>query len=610
MANKSKGGKQVAGIARAGLSLTLALSLAVTPTASTLAAPLSRADYEACQARDETQFRDAIAAITAKALRKEIDTIDYDSVVAIEWRRLELDTLIDARVDSAVTSVREETSWGRLLQSLASQEQAQKLATAVAERVYQSDDMRKAIEGLAVGVGRDVGGRIELASQEAAGPALECLKAFVGPRYGSMVSRAATMDVGSGLELASESGGPNVGAGAVLKKSTSGITGVTLLIVRRQMANMARRIGQRIAGSILSRLVSVVAGGVGLVLIAKDVWDLRHGVLPIIADEMKSKDTKDKVRAEVARSISGHINDHLDEISRGTADQIVAVWQKFRSAHAQALNLAERKPTFRAFLDGVKPTQLAHLDEIVGLVLEREGEAGVVKRLGDGTLETAVKRLPSEALTIARETRSVDDAIRWHGVANNQLPSVLKYQLHQRARPDSFSNASLARLLALEDRLAIIRLAGIETAARDTLFDLEPAELKRLARSLSEPELATLATYLTGLKQATRERVLVAISADPARMIALRSAAVRDAVMASRDQRAAIDMMLRDGSGSLAEIRADFDNVWQGRIAPWLIVAKHPLVLGLLALGFLVMMLLVRRLVRPRGTTATGSTTS
>ena len=33
----------------------------------------------------------------------------------------------------------------------------------------------------------------------------------------------------------------------------------------------------------LGRLVSVVAGGVGLVLIAKDIWDFRHGVLPIIA---------------------------------------------------------------------------------------------------------------------------------------------------------------------------------------------------------------------------------------------------------------------------------------------------------------------------------------
>ena len=60
-------------------------------------------------------------------------------------------------------------------------------------------------------------------------------------------------------------------------------TAWAILLVRRQLANMAARIGQRLAGSILARLVSVVAGGIGLVLIAKDIWELRNGVLPIIA---------------------------------------------------------------------------------------------------------------------------------------------------------------------------------------------------------------------------------------------------------------------------------------------------------------------------------------
>ncbi len=600
----------MADVRRAGISVVLAISLVLAPMAPVFAAPLTRSDYEACQAQDETAFRSAVDAITSNALRQEIKTVDYDSVVAIEWRQLKLDALIDRRVDQAVSAVRDETSWGRLLQSLASQEQAQKLATAVAERVYQSDEMRKAIEALAVGVGREVGGRIELASQDATEPALDCLKAFVGPRYGTMISGAVTTDAGAGLELSSKNAGPSVGAGAVLKKSTSGITGVTLLIVRRQMANMARRIGQRIAGSVLSRLVSVVAGGVGVVLIAKDVWDLRHGVLPIISDEMKSDTTKGKVRAEVARTISSHINDHLGDISRGTADQIVTIWQKFKSAHSKALNLAERKPEFRSFLDNLKPNQLAQMDEVVSLVLEGEGEAGVLKRLGNGTLETAVKRLPVEALTIARETRSVDHALRWNAIAGDQLFSVLKYDLHQRAKPQSFSKSSLRQLLALEDRIAIVRLAGLEKAERDTLFEMEPAELKRVARSLTEPELAMLASYLTGLKTATRKQVLAAVGENPARMIPLKSAAVRDGVMASRDQQAAIDMLLRDGSGSVTQIRNDFQLAWDGRITPRLIVAKHPLVLVMIAFALLVALLLFRRLLRPRGTISKDITTS
>lgn len=594
---------------RAGVHLALALALALMQVTPAYAVPLTRSDYEACQAQDDAAFRDAVTAITAKALRQETETIDYQSIVAIEWRRQELDALIDARVDEAVTAVREETSWGSLLQSLASQEQAQKLATAVSERVYRSEDMAKAIEKLAAGVGSDVGGRIELAGQQAAGPALECLKAFVGPRYGTMVSTAVTLNAGSDLDI-SQNANAEIGSGTVIKNSASGITGITLLIVRRQMANMARRIGQRIAGSILSRLVSVVAGGVGVVLIAKDVWDLRHGVLPIIADEMKSKSTKDKVRAELARSISTHINDHLDVISRATADQIVAIWHTFRRAHTQALDLADENQSFRTFLDGLPATRLARLDEVISITMEREGKDGVVKRLNNGTLETAVERLPDEAMTIARETRSIDDAIRWQSIAGDQLASVVRLALHQRARPEKFSQKSLSQLLALRDRVAVTRLAGLEPAARATLFELTPDELKRLARSLTESELQTLVSYLTGLKDSNQKRILAAVSDDPARILALKSAQVRDAVLASKDQQAAVELMLRDGSGSLSQIRDDFVMAWEGRIAPRLMVAKHPFVLAMAVLALALVLLLFARLVRPRGSRASGASTS
>lgn len=595
---------------RTSTSVIAAISIAFGHVAPAIAAPLSRADYEACQAQNEAQFRSAIEAITAKALRKEIATVDYDSVVAIEWRRHRMSALIDHRVDQAVTAVREETSWGSLLQSLASQEQAQKLATAVAERVFQSEDMRRAIEALAVGVGERVGSRIELASEDAAEPALDCLKAFVGPRYGTMISAAVTRDAGEGLTVSNANKGPAVGAGAVLKNSTTGIAGVTLLIVRRQMANMARRIGQRIAGSVLSRLVSVVAGGVGLVLIAKDVWDLRHGVLPIIADEMKSKDTKDKVRAEVAASISGHINDHLDDISRGAADQIVKIWQDFRRAHAQALDLAERKSNFRAFLDGLQPAQLARMDEVVSLVVEKEGEAGVLKRLDDGTLDTAVKRLPDPALTIARETRSVEDALRWNAIAGARVSDVVDHDLYRIAKPQGFTQNSLSRLLALDDKLAISRIAALTPEQRETVFELESTELKQLARSLTTTELATLSGYLTGLKAASRTQILAAVTENPARILPLKSVAVREAVMASRDQQAAIAMMLRDGSGSLDDVRRDFEMAWDGRIKPRLLVTKHPLVLGVFGVGVVLMFLLFRRLLWPRGRTTNTDATS
>ncbi|MEQ1713951.1 MAG: hypothetical protein ABL908_21500, partial [Hyphomicrobium sp.] len=162
---------------------------------------ISRADYETCQAQDESAFRAAIEVITVRALQKGTASIDYNALVADEWRKNGLDEVIDKRVDLAIAEVKAETSWGSLLQSLADAEQAQKLAVAVAERVYRSDALKAAIEGLATGVGNAVGSRIELASIDAAGPALMCLQAFLGPRYGSTVSRAVVADAGKEFGL-------------------------------------------------------------------------------------------------------------------------------------------------------------------------------------------------------------------------------------------------------------------------------------------------------------------------------------------------------------------------------------------------------------------------
>ena len=121
----------------------------------------------------------------------------------------------------------------------------------------------------------------------------------------------------------------------------------------------------------------MVAGGVGLVLIAKDIWDFRHGVLPIIATEMKSKETKDKVREELAKSIAEQIDDSIKEICDKTAERVVEIWLEFRRAHAKVVELADRQEGFKRFLDTVKPDDLPRLDEVVALVLASEGEAGV-----------------------------------------------------------------------------------------------------------------------------------------------------------------------------------------------------------------------------------------
>jgi hypothetical protein len=561
------------------------------------ASAMTRADYEACQAREETGFRTAIEQLTLRGLEAGLADVDYNTLVADEWRRGNIDDLIDREVDRAIGEVREESTWFKLWSTLASREKAQELATTAAERVYRSDAMKKAIEALATGLGKDIGRRIELATIDTAGPATQCMQAFLGRRYGSTVARIVAEGAGKEYSVDPTKGGAQVSAAQVLIEGTEGIAGTMVLVVRRQLASMATRIGQRIVGSILSRLVSVVAGGVGLVLIAKDIWDFRHGVLPIIAEEMKSKATKDKVREELAKSIAEQMHDSVQDIAQKTAERVVEIWQEFRRAHAKVLELTERQEVFKRFLETVKADDLARLDEIVDLVLAGEGEAGVLKRLDDGTLHRAVTGLPPGALEIAREERSLEEALKWAAVAGDSLPKVVEFEVHRRAKPEGFTKAGLQRLLGLDDRVAVSRLASLTPTARTQLLELDTGELKSLARVLDESELDSLSRYLTSLEKPSAHRVLRAVVQTPARMAELGKPRVREAILASSDQAAAVGMMLQassmpDPSLMMAHLRLVLD----GRVSPVLLWERHPASLAAAAVLALALLLLMKRL--------------
>ncbi len=591
-------GLSLVGRARSLISCSVAFALAAAQVAPAFAAEaLTKSEYEACQAREEPAFHAAIEAISIRALKTGIANVDFRAIVGDEWRRGGLDEIVDNRVDLAVEEVRQQTSWANLLESLASQQKAQDLATAVAERVYRSDAMKTALETLAIGVGKEIGKQIQFATEDAAEPTLACLKAFVGARYGTTVARAVAGDANKGNAFDPDSATAQVSPGAVLRQSGAGIAGAAILIMRRQLANMARRVGQRIVGAVLARVVSVVAGGVGLVLIAKDIWDLRHGVLPIIATEMKSEDSKEKVQDELAKTFAEQISAHVNEIGAATADRVVDVWREFRNAHAQALELAARDDQFKSFIDTQPPEKLARLDEVVSLVITSEGKAGLLKRLNDGTLNEAVNELPAPALQIARETRSIDAGLRWYALAGDQLVQVVDLDIYRRTTPDKLTKASLQRILALNDRLAITRLVGIDRDARNTLFELPPAELTSLARSLTEDELATLARYLTGLRKEPRERVLRTVAGDPTKMQSLSSERVRIAVVASADQTAAVTMMLRqDATLNPKAIVEDVGLVTRGRVSPILLWEKHPVVIVAGLVVVLILLLMLRRL--------------
>ena len=441
------------------------------------------------------------------------------------------------------------SSWFKLWSTLASREKAQELATTAAERVYRSEPMKKAIEGLATGLGKEIGKRIEIATIDTAGPATQCMQAFLGRRYGSTVARVVADGAGKEYSVDPLKGGAHVSTGQIMTEGSEGIAGTVVLVVRRQLANMASRIGQRVVGSMLGRLVSVVAGGVGLVLIAKDIWDFRHGVLPIIATEMKSKETKDKVREELAKSVAEQINDSLKEIAEKTAERVVEIWLEFRRAHAKVVDLADRQDDFKRYLESVKADRPAaarrdRRHRPGGRGGARRHEAPDGRHLAQGRHRPAAGRprhrargtLPRDgAAVVRRRRRQPAPGGRVRGAPPRQAAG-----LHQ-GQPAAPARACRIGLRSRGSPHSRPRRAPPCSSSRS-------AELKGLARALDDTQLDSLSRYLTGLDKTSAQRVLRAVAQSPARMAELGKPRVRDAIIASSDQAAAVAMMLQANS--------------------------------------------------------------
>ena len=561
--------------------MAAALAVAsVVPAVADQAAPAVGSDAAAitaaCRVDNEEAFRAEIDKLTYAAIVKGLEGVDYGALVDAGWRSTGTDNILEQRVTKSIAEVQEESSWASLLQSLASREAAQSLATTVAERTYRSEEMKAAVEAIAGDVGKQLSGRIELATLDAAQPAVGCVRAFLGPRYGSAITMLVAGETNKAFEKTAGAGSAEVSTTDLAIQSKGLIAGAIILVVRRALANLAKRIGQRVVGAVLGRLVSVVAGGVGLVLIAKDIWDMRHGILPVIEAEMKSDETKAKVKSEIATAFSEQLQTHLKEVSAGTADRILEVWHQFKTTHAKVVELADRTPEFKTFMDTVQPAQLPRVDRVVSLVLSSEGEGGITKRLADGTLDDAAKKLPDAVLDIATDSRSLEEALGWQRLAGSNIDKVAALEIHRIAKPQDFTASTLQSLIGLDDKFAVSRIGALPRPLRETVAALSPERQRALARALAPEELASFAGYVQGLKQNAAVRLASAVADDPHRMKLLADPGLQQAILSSRDQDAAVGMMLREGSlFDMLTLQQDFNLASGGDVSPMLMWHKH-----------------------------------
>ncbi|MEO0631670.1 MAG: hypothetical protein AAFY46_13240 [Planctomycetota bacterium] len=197
---------------------------------------------------------------------------------------------------------------------------------------------------------------------------------------------------------------------------------------------------------------------------------------------------------------------------------------------------------------------------------------------------------------MADEAGSLVDAFAWERIAGDRLDLVLRNGLHRAFAPQAITPRAINKLLDVEDGLALGRLRTLTPAALEALTEFPADELRGLARRLDEDELSQFAGYLTALSTEARERLLELTGGDPRRIQKLTPAYVRNAVVASRDQSAAVAMLLRDGPMlDWRTIERDVRAVLNGDVSPVLLWPAHPAVVVAAGLMVVILLLMLNR---------------
>ncbi len=578
------------------------LAALVAPSVLPAKALARTVTIEECRDLADEDVRAKIRSITEDALKEELAQIDYRALVDARWREVRLDGRIDASINRAIEAVRADTTWLERVYSNVSPETAQRIATAVAEKTYGSDEFKAALRELSASVGNDIGKRVERSAGRLSSPVITCVQSALSNRYGGAIAGAFATETERSVGTTG-AGRVQIGATDLAIQGGATISGLILVVTRRVIARMVTSMSTRIAGAIATRIVSLFAAGAGLALIAYDIYRAGDGVFPIIAERMKSDEAKDLIKQEIVKGLSTEVSGELSAIGSETADTIYKLWLDFRQKYNALLALGDRSPAFAAFLKERTIDQLQPLGRIVGIVTASEGEERLLRRLEDGSLARALVELDEPGLAIAADTNSLDEALAWRRLAGGGIGKVAEFGLHTLLKPSDLNLQQLTKLLGLGERGAAVRVAGLNADARNLLLDLPADQLKSIAARFSAPELAAFADYQKRLTPPAARRMSEAVGQKPSVMQALAKDGVRNGIVRSEDQLAALDMLLRP-AGPVPDFERfylDFQSVTEGRVDYRIFWERYTaLIIVSLVLGLIVLLMLKRLLFGPR----------
>ena len=499
-----------------------------------------------CRNITDTDVRDRIRELAATSLKAELTAIDYAALVNAYWTKADLDARLNREIDDAIASIRADTSWADRAYSTVSQSSATRYATAVADKVYNSQGFKDALNDLATSVAKDAGARIEKATQSISNPVIACVQTALQSRYGGAIAAVFAQESQRDLDAKAEQPAVKIDTSDLVANNAASISGMILVVTRRVIGKVVQSVGTRIAGVVASRIVSSVAGLVGLALIAKDIYDAGDGVFPIISERMKSDETKALIKDEIGKSIQTDIGQQVESIAQETSERIYSAWLDFKQKYNRLLGLSEKQPVFAEFLKDRRLDQLGKLAQIVDILYGAEGEEKLLDRVRNGSLNKALLDLSDAGLVIAEEQKSIDKALRWTAIAGRDLGRVVDLGIYRWLPVEGLTSENLQKILAINDKIAISRIANLSPEGRDFVLSLPGDQVREFARRLNDRQLAAFADYERNLDPQAARRLLRAVTDDPSVMSDLTAEGLRDAILKSRDQLAALNMIIHE----------------------------------------------------------------
>jgi hypothetical protein len=563
-----------------------------------------------CDSVDEEALQDELNSITQEVVAASAEQIDIGQIVEEQWRALKMDTIIDAQVDNAIERVKsEEDYWNKLLSSW-SAETAADLTRKVTNYTFESETFQGKIDELSHHVALSISEKIALLSAQSVSAAFFCLQTFISGNYsGALVSafeeqvRLATEGVTFDNEALDTS------LLSIIGQHSTALGGIGVIIVaqisRRLMVEIGETIAERIAGRIVGRilgragstLIPIAGWIVGAGMIAYDLYSSRDGALPQIQETLKSEEVKSGIRTEIAASIEPELKRELPQIARDISNQLFNQWRDVKRNIRQVLELSSENANFNTLLNGQKtPEELAKLVNLVGAAMPVLGHDGLLEAVDSG-LFAQVFAQPEAAFQIVSNSGSLQDAIDWSNAAGNLLDQVVATEIYKHQPAGALDKTLLEKLLAVNDKAAIQKLALLKPEALQALLTVSTSNLATLATQVEAADLEAVAGFLPTLNQTQVNQLVARVISEPATVSHLQDPALRDYLTSNNsDLDAALPFLLSPKEGTAPLL--DAGQVLLGQASWRLFLFKYGLGQSMLVtVGAIILGLIALRLV-------------